>query len=158
MGLADVNQLIECSIEQVSALLLELGAKLVPFPPQAIGPFRAKSFHHVVEVVGNPTLESIAVDLEVALQANGVGSDPKHLFRTVQRGTQQGCISRQLDAIAMPMQHQAAVWLPLQQALIAWICDPVDRSEAQFLKRLRRCSSLQRLDVAPCSNSQELRP
>ena len=84
MGLADVNQLIECSIEQVSALLLELGAKLVPFPPQAIGPFRAKGVHHVVEVVGDPTLERIAIDLEVALQANGVGSDPKHLFRTVQ--------------------------------------------------------------------------
>ena len=48
-----------------------------------------------------------SVDLEVALQANGVGPDPKHLFRTVQRRTQQGRLSRQLNAIAMPVQHQS---------------------------------------------------
>ena len=58
----------------------------------------------------------------------------------------------------MPMQHQAAAWLPLEQSLITWIRDPVDRAEAQFLQLLRWCSHLQRLHAAPCSHSQELRP
>ena len=82
--MAALNQLIECSIEEVSALFLEHGAQSAPIPAQAIGPFSSKGAHHVVVIVGDPALKRITVDLEVALQANGVGSDPKHLFRTVQ--------------------------------------------------------------------------
>ena len=108
MGLADLNQLIEHSIEEVSALFLERGSQSAPVPAQATGPFSSKGAHHVVVIVGDPVFKGITVDLEVALQANGMAPDSKHLFRTVQRGTQQGCISRQLDAIAMPVQHQAA--------------------------------------------------
>ena len=133
MGLADLNQLIEHSIKEISALFLECGAQPVPVPAQAVGSFSSKGAHHVVVVVGDPAIQRIAVDLEVALQANGVGSESKHLFRAVQRRTQQGCIGRQVDAIAMPMQHQAAAWLPLEQGLLAGIHDPVDRAEAQFL-------------------------
>ncbi len=66
--------------------------------------------------------------------------------------------SREVDAITMPMQHQAAAWLPLEQGLVTWIHDPVDRAEPQFLQLLRWCSHLQRLHAAPCSHSQELRP
>ena len=80
MGLGDLNQLIERSIEEVSALFLERGAQSAPVPAQAIGPFSSKGVHHVVVVVGDPAFQRIAVDLEVALQANGVGSDPKHLI------------------------------------------------------------------------------
>ena len=158
MGLADVNQLIKCSIKEASALFLERGAKPAPVQAQAIGPLGPKGTHHIVVVIDDPVLQRITVDLEVALQANGVGSDPKHLFRTVQRGTQQRCISRQVDAIAMPMQHQAAALLPLQQGLIARIRDPVDRAEAQFLQMLWWCSNLQGFHAASCSNSQELSP
>jgi hypothetical protein len=46
----------------------------------------------------------------------------------------------------------------LEQSLIAWIRDPVDRAEAQFLQLLWWCSHLQGLHAAPCSNSQELCP
>ena len=84
MVLADLNQLIEHSIEEVSALFLERGAMPAPVPDQAIGSFSSKGAHHVVVVVGDPALKGITVDLEVALQANGVGSDPKHLFGAVQ--------------------------------------------------------------------------
>ena len=84
MGFADLNQLIEHSIEEVSALFLERGAQPAPVPAQATGPFSSKGTHHVVVIVGDPAIQRITVDLEVALQANGVGSDPKHLFRTVQ--------------------------------------------------------------------------
>ena len=84
MGLADLNQLIERSIEEVSALFLERGDQPAPVPAQAIGSFSSKGAHHVVVVVGDPAFKRIAVDLEVALQANGVGSDPKHLFGAVQ--------------------------------------------------------------------------
>ena len=84
MGLADLNQLIQCSIEEISALLLERGAKPAPVPAQAIWPFRPKGTHHVVVVVDHPSLKRITVDLEVALQANGVGSESKHLFGAVQ--------------------------------------------------------------------------
>ena len=136
MGFAALNQLIECSIKEVSALFLERGAKSAPLPAQAIGPFRPKGTHHIVVVVGDPALKRITVDLDVALQANGMGPDSKHLFRAVKRGTQQGCISRQLDAIAMPVQHQAAAWLSFEQSFIAWIRDPVDRAEAQLLQLL----------------------
>ena len=85
MGLADLNQLIEHSIEEVSALFLESGAQPAPVLGQAIGPFSSEGVHHVVVVVGDPALKGITVDLEVALQANGVGSQSKHLFDTVQR-------------------------------------------------------------------------
>ena len=128
-------------------MLLKRGAKPAPVPAQAIGPFSSKGVHYIVVVVGDPALKRITVDLEVALQANGVDSDPKHLLRAVQRGTQQGGFSRKLDAIAMPMQHQAAAWLPLEQWLITGIRDPVDRAEAQFLQLLRWCSHLQGLLV-----------
>ena len=84
MGLADLNQLIEHSIEEVSALCLNRGAQPAPVLGQAIGPFSPKGAHHVGVVVGDPAIQRIAVDLEVALQANGVGSDSKHLFGTVQ--------------------------------------------------------------------------
>ena len=84
MGLADLNQLIEHSIEEVSALFLERGAQPAPVLGQAIGPFSSKGVHHVVVVVGDPAFQRIAVDLEVALQANGVGSESKHLFGAVQ--------------------------------------------------------------------------
>ena len=84
MGLADLNQLIEHSIEEVSALFLERGAQPAPVLGQAIGPFISKGVHHVVVVVGDPAFQRIAVDLEVALQANGVGSESKHLFGAVQ--------------------------------------------------------------------------
>ena len=99
---------------------------------QVKGAFSSKGTHHGVVVVGDPTLKRITVDLEVALQANGVGSESKHLFRTVQRRTQQGFISRQVDAIAMPKQHQSAALLPLEEGLITGICDSVNRAEAQF--------------------------
>ena len=56
------------------------------------------------------------------------------------------------------MQHQSAAWLPFEQGLITGIRDPVDRAEPQFLQLLRWCSHLQRLNAAPCSHSQELRP
>ena len=84
MALADLNQLIQCSIKEASALLLEGVAKPAPLPPQAIGPVRPKGAHNVVVVVGDPALKRITVDFEVALQANGVGSDPKNLLGTVQ--------------------------------------------------------------------------
>ena len=84
MVLADLNQLIEHSIEEVSALFLERCAQPEPVPAQAIGSFSSKGAHHVVVVVGDPAFKRIAVDLEVALQANGVGSDSKHLFGAVQ--------------------------------------------------------------------------
>ena len=84
MGLADLNQLIKCSIEKVSAMLLERGAQPAPVPSQAIGPFSSKGAHHIVVVVGDPALKRVTVDLEVALQANGVATDPKHLFGAVQ--------------------------------------------------------------------------
>ena len=84
MGLGDLNQLIERSIEEVSALFLERGAQPAPVPDQAIGSFSSKGAHHVVVVVGDPVFKRIAVDLEVALQANGVGSESKHLFGAVQ--------------------------------------------------------------------------
>ena len=84
MGLADLNQLIEHSIEEVSALCLKRGAQPAPVLGQAIGPFSSKGVHHVVVVVGDPAFQRIAVDLEVALQANGVGSESKHLFGAVQ--------------------------------------------------------------------------
>ena len=48
------------------------------------GAFSSKGTHHVVVIVRDPAIQRITVDLEVALQTNGVGSDPKHLFRTVQ--------------------------------------------------------------------------
>ena len=84
MGLGALNQLIEHSIEEVSALFLERGAQPAPVLGQAIGPLSSKGVHHVVVVVGDPAFHRIAVDLEVELQANGVGSDPKGLFGTVQ--------------------------------------------------------------------------
>ena len=84
MGLADLNQLIERSIEEVSALFLERCAQPAPVPAQAIGSFSSKGAHHVVVVVRDPAFKGITVDLEVALQANGVGSDPKHLFGAMQ--------------------------------------------------------------------------
>ena len=74
MGLADLNQLIEHSIEEVSALFLERGAQPAPVLAQAIRAFSSKGAHHVVVVVGDPAIQRIAVDLEVALQANGVCS------------------------------------------------------------------------------------
>ena len=43
----------------------------------------------------------------------------------------------ELDAIAMPMQHQAGIGLPSQQGFIGRIRDPLDRTEAQFLQLLR---------------------
>ena len=98
----------------MSTLLLQLVSKPAPLPHQAFGPFRPKGAHHIGVVVGDPALQCVSVDLEVALQANGVIADSKHLFRTVQRGTQQGCIGWQVDAIAMPMQRQAAARLSLQ--------------------------------------------
>ena len=84
MGFADLNQLIEYSIEEVSALFLERDAQPVPVPAQATGPFSSKGVHHVVVVVGDPAFKRFTVDLEVALQANGVGSESKHLFGAVQ--------------------------------------------------------------------------
>ena len=84
MGLADLNQLIKCSIKKVSAMLLERGAQPAPVPSQADGPLSPKGAHHVVVIVGDPAFKRITVDLEMALQANGVGSDPKHLFGAVQ--------------------------------------------------------------------------
>ena len=84
MGLADLNQLIEHSIEKVSALFLKRGAQLAPVLGQSIGPFSSKGAHHVVVVVGDPAFQRFTVDLEVALQANGVGSDLKHLFGAMQ--------------------------------------------------------------------------
>ena len=84
MGLADLNQLIKCSIKEASALFLERGAKPAPVQAQAIGPLGPKGTHHIVVVIDDPVLQRITVDLEVALQANGVGSDPKHLFGAVQ--------------------------------------------------------------------------
>ena len=84
MGLADLNQLIEHSIEEVSALFLKRGAQPAPVLGQAIWPFSSKGVHHVVVVVGDPAFQRIAIDLEVALQANGVGSESKHLFGAVQ--------------------------------------------------------------------------
>ena len=84
MGLADLNQLIEHSIEEVPALFPERGAQPAPVPGQAIGPFNSKGAYHVVVVIGDPAFKRTTVDLEVALQANGVGSDPKHLFGAVQ--------------------------------------------------------------------------
>ena len=84
MGLADLNQLIEHSIEEVSALCLKRGAQPAPVPDQAIGPFSSKGAHHVVVVVGDPAFQRFTVDLEVALQANGVGSESKHLFGAMQ--------------------------------------------------------------------------
>ena len=84
MGLADLNQLIEGSIKEVSALFLERGALPAPVTAQAIGPFSSKGVHHVVVVVGDPAFKRFTVDLEVALQANGVGSESKHLFGAVQ--------------------------------------------------------------------------
>ena len=83
-GLADLNQLIKCSIKELSALFLERQAKPAPVQAQAIGPLGSKGTQHVVVVIGDPALQRITVNLEVALQANGVGSDPKHLFRTMQ--------------------------------------------------------------------------
>ena len=56
MGLADLNQLIEHSIEEVSALFLERGAQPAPVLGQAIGPFISKGVHDVVVVVGDPAL------------------------------------------------------------------------------------------------------
>ena len=85
MGLADGIELIQRCIEEVLALLLECGAKPAPIPIQAIGPFRPKGTHHIVVVVDDPSLQCLTVDLEVALQANSVAPDPKHLFSTVQR-------------------------------------------------------------------------
>ena len=84
MGLGDLNQLIERSIEEVSALFLKRGAQPAPGLGQAIGPFNSKGVHHVVVVVGDPAFQRFTVDLEVALQANGVGSESKHLFGAVQ--------------------------------------------------------------------------
>ena len=84
MGLADLNQLIERSTEEVSALFLKRGAQPAPVLGQAIVPFSSKGVHHVVVVVGDPAFKRFTVDLEVALQANGVGSDPKHLFGAMQ--------------------------------------------------------------------------
>ena len=84
MGLADLNQLIEHSIEEVSALFLKRGAQPAPVPAQATGPLSSKGTHHVVVIVGDPAFKRITLDLEVALQANGVGSDPKHLFGAMQ--------------------------------------------------------------------------
>ena len=84
MGLADLNQLIKCSIKELLALFLKRGAQPAPLPAQAIGSFGPKGTQHIVAVVGDPALQCIAVDLEVAFKANGVGSDPKHLFSTMQ--------------------------------------------------------------------------
>ena len=56
MGLADVNQLIKCSIEKVTAMLLERGAQPAPVPAEAIGSFSSKGAHHGVVVVGDPAL------------------------------------------------------------------------------------------------------
>ena len=74
MGFADLNQLIEHSIKEVSALFLKCGAQPAPVLGQTIGAFSSKGAHHLVVVVGDPAFKRIAVDLEVALQANGVSS------------------------------------------------------------------------------------
>ena len=71
-------------VEQMPPTLFHARSKLFPARAQLIWPMFAQCIHQVVVVLQDPAFEAGLGQLQVALETDGVASDPEHLFRTVQ--------------------------------------------------------------------------